>query len=120
MTLGRKKRKFTTLKAFDDQGDINFEEFAEEIHENMDNIKSLSLLYLEKIMAICGKNGYRLNPANIIKYAYQFSVDPEVHELAYRNTMLIKQLGLYKGFTIEYIDYYTQKKSTLGYNPELE
>jgi hypothetical protein len=93
--------------------DLKSEDFADEINDNMDNIKCLSLVYLEKIMRLCDKNNFKLNPGNTIKYAYQFSSDPQVHELAYNTTLLIKKLGLYKGFTIEYIDFYSTKKVNL-------
>lgn len=58
------------LKHFRTEEDPHFEEFTEEIQQNMDNIKCLSLVYLQKIMRTCHSHGYQLNPANIIKYAY--------------------------------------------------
>ena len=78
-------------------------DFAEEILENIDKIKILSLKYCEKLLRICHIKGWRLNPSDIIKNAYGFSIDVEVHKLALKLTLLIKELGLYKGFTIEYI-----------------
>lgn len=57
-----------------------------------------------------------MNPADTIRYAYQNSADPHVYELAHGLGMLIKELRMYRGFTIEYIDYFTQQHSVLEYN----
>ena len=86
------------------------EVFCKEVQENIDSIKLITLKYVNKILDICIKNDWELNPCEALKAAFINSNDKDVHQCAKKIRDKLKDSGLYNGFTIEYIDYYIKKK----------
>ena len=83
--------------------------YSPEIQDSIDVIKLLGLEYMQKLVLIIAENGWEINPCEGIKYAYLMSTDQKVKEKAIELRNMLKDLNLYRGFTIFYIDHFTNK-----------
>ena len=84
--------------------------FCQEVQNNIDAIKLATLNYVDRIIDICMKNDWKINPAEALKAAFMCSNDKDVHTRAKELRNKLVDLRLYKGFTIEYIDFFINKK----------
>lgn len=85
--------------------------YPDNVLKAMDHIKLKTLDYINQVMEICVEIGEKINPSGAIKSAYLYSIDKKVHVKALEIRDLIQKNRMYKGFTIEYINYYVKLRT---------